>query len=322
MSQVGEARRVAKGASERLGFDDEQAGRVAIVVTEAATNLVAHANGGELLILAQSQPNGQRSIDVLAVDRGPGMRNVAQNLVDGYSTAGTAGNGLGAIKRLSDDFDLYSQPDGGTVVMARVSAGKREQDSGYLEAAYVCVPKPGEHVSGDAVAMRISGHRGRFMIADGLGHGPGAQEASSSATRIFFDNDGDPREQLDLLHSALRSTRGAAVAIASIEDGGLSYAGIGNIAGVILDGELSRSLVSHNGIVGHHCHRIQQFHYPWPPSGVLIMNSDGLVTNWRLSQYPGLLAKAPAVIAAVLYRDFSRRRDDVSVLVVKEHRDA
>lgn len=323
MSQVGEARRVAKGVSERLGFDDEQAGRVAIVVTEAATNLVAHANGGELLISARSQPDGEHSLDVLALDRGPGMMNTAQSLVDGYSTAGTAGNGLGAMMRLSDDFDLYSQPDGGTVVMARIKAGKREQNSGYFEAAYVCVPKPGEHVSGDAVAMRISGQLGRFMVADGLGHGPGAREASLSATRMFLDNDRDPSELLDLLHSALRSTRGAAVAIASIdaEGGGLMYAGIGNIAGVIMDGELSRSLVSHNGIVGHQCHRIQQFHYPWPRSGVLIMNSDGLVTNWRLNQYPGLLAKAPALIAGVLYRDFSRLRDDVSVLVVKEQRD-
>ncbi len=158
------------------------------------------------------------------------------------------------------------------------------------------------------------------MIADGLGHGLGAHEASASATRMFLDNNGSPGELLDLLHGALRSTRGAAVAIASIdiEAGTLAYAGVGNVAGAIVDGELSRSLISHNGIVGHQCHRIQQFSYPWPHSGVLVMNSDGLVTNWRLNQYPGLRAKAPALIAAVLYRDFSRHRDDVSVLVVKE----
>ena len=324
LSQVGEARRLAKGFSEHLGFDEEQAGRVAIIVTEAATNLVAHAGGGELLISGQSQPGGARAIDVLAVDRGPGMRNAAVSMLDGHSTAGTAGNGLGAIKRLSDHFDLYSQPDAGTVVLARVAATKRDSSPGSLEAAYVCVPKPGEQVSGDAVALRISDHRGTFMIADGLGHGLGAADASSSASKMFFEHDGAPSELLDLFHGALRSTRGAAIAIASIdpESSTVAYAGIGNIAGAILDGEHSRSLVSHNGIVGHQCHRIQQFQYPWPHSGVLVMNSDGLVTNWRLNQYPGLLAKAPALIAAVLYRDFSRRRDDVSVLVVKERRNA
>ncbi len=326
VSQVGEARRVAKGISERVGFDEEQAGRVAIIATEAATNLVAHAGGGELLISGHAQPGGARAVDVVAVDRGPGMRDAAQNLADGYSTAGTAGNGLGAIKRLSDVFDLYTQPGAGTVVMARVTAHRGAYQAGNLEAAYVCVPMPGEHVSGDAVALRISGRRGTFIVADGLGHGPGAREASASATRMFLDSENhqEPGEMLDLLHGALRSTRGAAVAIASIdtEGGALTYAGVGNVAGVIVDGEVTRSLVSHNGIVGHQCHRIQQFHYPWPHSGVLVMNSDGLVTNWRLKQYPGLLAKAPALIAAVLYRDFSRHRDDVSVLVVKEQRDA
>ncbi len=320
LSQVGEARRVAKGVSERLGFDEERAGRVAIIATEAATNLVTHASGGELLISVQNPPGGTRAIDILSIDRGPGMKDVTQNLVDGYSTAGTAGNGLGAIKRLSDVFDLYSQPGLGTVVLARVAADKQAITTGTLEAAYVGVPKSGEYVSGDAVALRISGDKGTFMIADGLGHGLGAFEASTSATKMFLENDGNPSQLLDLLHGALRATRGAAVAIAAIdvERATVAYAGIGNIAGIILDGELSRSLVSHNGIVGHQCHRIQQFNYPWSHSGVLVMNSDGLVTNWRLNQYPGLRAKAPAVIAAVLYRDFSRHRDDVSVLVVKE----
>lgn len=324
LSQVGEARRVARGVSERLGFDEEQVGRVAIIVTEAATNLVAHAGGGELLISARSQPGGKGVIDVLALDRGPGMRNAAESMVDGYSTAGTAGNGLGAMKRLSNHFDVYSQPGAGTVVMARIAGDQRESKSGNLEAAYVCVPMPGEHVSGDAVAMRIKDGKGTFMVADGLGHGPGASQASSGASKMFLETDGDPRELLDLLHGALRSTRGAAVAIASLdsEAGTLAYAGIGNIAGAIVDGELSRSLVSHNGIVGHQLHLIQQFQYPWPHSGVLVMNSDGLVTNWRLNQYPGLLAKPPALISAVLYRDFNRHRDDVSVLVVKEQQNA
>ena len=42
------------------------------------------------------------------------MRDVAQNLEDGFSTAGSPGTGLGAIVRLADDFDLYSRPESGT----------------------------------------------------------------------------------------------------------------------------------------------------------------------------------------------------------------
>jgi hypothetical protein len=48
------------------------------------------------------------------------------------------------------------------------------------------------------------------------------------------------------------------------------------------------------------------------------MHSDGLGTQWRLERYPGLIQKHPSLIAGVLYRDFNRERDDVTVLVAKE----
>jgi hypothetical protein len=47
------------------------------------------------------------------------------------------------------------------------------------------------------------------------------------------------------------------------------------------------------------------------------MHSDGLLTNWSLDAYPGLLTRHPALIAGVMYRDFRRGRDDVTVLAVR-----
>jgi hypothetical protein len=44
------------------------------------------------------------------------------------------------------------------------------------------------------------------------------------------------------------------------------------------------------------------------------------MSRWSLEDYPGLAARDPAVIAGVLYRDFSRRRDDVTVVVAAEPR--
>lgn len=163
------------------------------------------------------------------------------------------------------------------------------------------------------------------MIADGLGHGISANQASLEAGRIFVEEkSATPAQLLDSMNHGLRATRGAAVAVASIDCEGrkVRYSGIGNIAGAIFQGEFSRSMISHNGIVGHQSPRVQEFSYEWPASGLLVMNSDGLVTNWRMNQYPGLTQKDPALIAAVLYRDFSRGRDDVAVLVVKEADDA
>jgi len=53
---------------------------------------------------------------------------------------------------------------------------------------------------------------------------------------------------------------------------------------------------------------------------VLIQHTDGLGTHWDVDRYPGLLGRSPSLIAAVLYRDFNRGRDDVTVLVASEAR--
>lgn len=324
-SQVGEARRALKLVTDRLALPDEIAGRLAIIVTEAATNLVQHAKDGQVLICPYVLEHGECGVDVIAIDRGPGIYDVSRSLGDGFSTAGTAGNGLGAIQRLSDEFEIYSLPGSGTALLARVrsraATASRAFQPAALKAGFVCVPIRGEQVSGDTVAVRISSQGGTFMVADGLGHGIAANEASLQAARIFSEErDATPANVVDSLHHGLRSTRGAAVGVAAIscESRTVRYSGVGNIAGTIMQGDVTRSLISHNGIVGHQSHRVQEFTYQWPTPAVLVMNSDGLHTNWKLSQYPGLLNKDPALIAAVLYRDFSRGRDDVAILVVKE----
>jgi hypothetical protein len=50
----------------------------------------------------------------------------------------------------------------------------------------------------------------------------------------------------------------------------------------------------------------------------LVLYSDGLTTHWDLNAYPGLISRHPSLIAGVLYRDFNRGNDDVSVVVVKQ----
>ena len=162
-----------------------------------------------------------------------------------------------------------------------------------------------------------------LVVADGLGHGPLASVAAQAAIRIARERAADgPAEVFRAAHAALRSTRGAALAVAEIDPdrGMVRYAGIGNIAGTILTPgrERTSSLVSHNGIVGHEMRKVQEFAYPWSPGSTLVMHSDGLATHWRLDRYPGLLARHPSLIAGVLYRDFTRGRDDVTVLVARD----
>ena len=324
-SNAGEARRLAMAMSERLGFDETICGKAAIVVTEAATNLHKHAQHGEIIL--QGFREGSVGLEILALDKGPGMSDVGRCTVDGFSTSGSPGNGLGAMSRLSRQFEIHSSMDYGTIAVARLWQGlpRSRDDSGLLEVGAVNLPVAGEEVCGDAWAVEEIGDSTLVMIADGLGHGPIAAEASREAVESFRQNSSLSTEQiLWAAHDLLRKTRGAAMAVTLIDSGrGVArFCGIGNISGVILSQDKAgrASMVSHNGTVGHTIRKVQEFVYPWSSDSLLIMHSDGLATRWNLDRYPGLIAQHPSLISGVLYRDSSRKRDDVTVLVGRERR--
>jgi anti-sigma regulatory factor (Ser/Thr protein kinase) len=302
-TDVANARRRIGGLAARLGYNETNAGRVAIVVTELAQNLLRHGGGGE--ILAGADPERTAGIEIMALDRGSGMVDVAACLRDGYSTGGTSGNGLGAVQRLANQMLFHSIPQKG--IMPNTAA--------------LCVPKTGETICGDTAAI-VSRPDGTFgvLLADGLGHGPQAATASAEAARLFRKHTpASPAAMLATLHAGLRATRGAAVAVASIDPAArqVTYSGIGNIAGFICDTGGVRRMVSHSGTAGHTAGRLQDFRYPLHSRPVLVMYSDGLATSWSPESHPGLFALDPLLIAGVLYRDHARGRDDASVVVWK-----
>ena len=158
------------------------------------------------------------------------------------------------------------------------------------------------------------------MVADGLGHGPGAAHAAAAISNTFDDERSlAPAQFLGAAHQRAKGTRGAAVAMAQLDlsTRRVEHAGIGNISGILVDGEIVKGMFSHNGTAGVLVRKMQAFEYIWPVGGLLVMHSDGLQSRWSLASYPGLQARHPAVIAAVLARDFSRGRDDLTVLVAK-----
>jgi anti-sigma regulatory factor (Ser/Thr protein kinase) len=322
-SHAGEARRQAAVYSEQLNFEERPRGALAIVVTEIVTNLVKHVGSGTLL-LETFGTNGHKGVRVMALDKGSGIKDLAAALRDGHSTAGTAGNGLGAIKRLSDVFDIYTVPGAGTAVLAEVWSSKKSSKHTSLDVGVVSVPIKGEQVCGDGWGAKETANSILLMVVDGLGHGILAAEAAREAEKIFADSRSDsPTPILQNSHDSLRKTRGAAMAVASLnlERGVMAFAGVGNIAASIVAPGASRGMASHNGTVGHYLQRIQEFSFPWNSQSVLIMASDGLNTRWDLQPYPGIWSKHPAIIAGLLYRDFSRERDDVTVLVAKNRQD-
>ena len=315
---MGEARRQIMTLAGLVGLDADQQGKLALVVNELGSNLVKHAGGGELLVRALEDPAG---IEVLALDRGAGMSSVAECFRDGYSTASSPGTGLGAVERLAAFVDVYSTRPGGTAILARVDAsGRREARVPAMLVGAACVPKAGEDVCGDGFAVAAALSCPTVMVVDGLGHGLGAADAARLAVAAFESApDLPPAAQVQAIHDALRGSRGAAVAVARIDPGQglIAYSGIGNVAGAVVSGGGTRHLVSGNGTAGHNATRINEFTYPWSDDALLVMHSDGLGSRWQMERYPGLPGHHPALVAGVLYRDWSRGRDDVTVVAVR-----
>src|SRR5688572_5353073 len=191
-SQTADARRTARKMAEKIGFDTNRAEEVAIVVTEACTNLLKHAGRGEVLLCTSGAEDreDQKSLEVLAIDRGPGMDDLNQCLRDGYSTGGSPGQGMGAIMRLSNASDFYSNPAKGTVVLARWAgigdAAASRQSRARLQIGAVNVCKPGQEVCGDSWGVIQAEDHTIFLVADGLGHGYEAKAASAEAVRMLY----------------------------------------------------------------------------------------------------------------------------------------
>ena len=321
-SRISEARGAAVRAAQNAGLDEQQCGRVGIVATELASNLTKHALKGEFLI-GVTEWNGLPTVEMFALDQGPGITNLTECLRDGFSTAGSPGTGLGAVARLSSTFDMYTQPGKGTALLASVQGtngnGKATRPPS-MEVGAVWLAKPGEEISGDGYAVHHQRDRSLYVVVDGLGHGPDAAAVARESLDVFRERVTlNPAAIVELMHRALRSTRGGAVAVAEIDlcQKVVRFAGVGNISGVIVGPDGPRHLVSGNGIIGHDVRHIREFSYPWVKNGILVMHSDGLGTKWDLHSYGGLLARSPGIIAGVLYRDFARHRDDLAVLVAR-----
>ncbi|WP_162201675.1 ATP-binding protein [Pseudoxanthomonas suwonensis] len=315
-TQAGQVRREAQELARLAGFGELDAGRVTLVAMEVATNVLRHGRGGRVL-LALVQGRTGLGVEVCGIDRGPGF-SLANCLPDGYSTGGTPGQGLGAIKRQSQVFDAWSDARG-AVVLARIYGERtRDEDLGY---GALRVPMRQETVCGDAWYLGADGDRVSGALVDGLGHGLLAAEAAETGIAAAAEAAGlDVEEVVARMHARMSSTRGGAAA-AFIHDPGagvVRFAGVGNIAAAIHEpGMPGRGLASHPGIVGSQYRRAPAFVVPATPGALLLMHSDGLQTRWSLAQYEGLAFRHPALVLAVLLRDFDRGRDDTSALAVR-----
>ncbi|SPC07785.1 ATP-binding region, ATPase-like:Stage II sporulation E [Cupriavidus oxalaticus] len=328
-SRVGEARRLAADLCARLAFDSVLAGRIAVVANELSSNLVRHAVGGRMLIGARAAGDSML-IELISLDNGPGMRDPQACMRDGYSSAGSAGQGLGAVQRMADDFDIVSRFGQGSVILARFYRD-REPGGCPVRAApvrgctvgAVYLAAPGEQVSGDGWAIAQHDGGADVVLADGLGHGPLAADAARAALAAFAEMPcASPSQVVERAHAALRSTRGAAVSAARLDLRGnqIHFAGAGNVMGRVVSGTADRTLLPQHGTPGIQVRAIQEQVMDWPAYALVILFSDGVQSRWQLDD-ASLLRHDPTVIAAFIVWKFGRGRDDATVLVIRRAED-
>lgn len=320
-SGVAQARRATIKLAQSLGFSERYQADAALVATEAATNIIKYAGSGEIL-LRRYASGDVLGLELLALDRGPGIANLDAARRDGFSTGGSLGAGFGTMSRHSHLFDIYSVAGAGTAVLARIQNSKSHAaDTSSYAVGARSTPKAGQEICGDAWGADERGGLMRAVLLDGLGHGPLASVASSCAVDIFRQSDRNdtPESILRRSHEALKSTRGAVMAVVQIDTsaGSIKFAGVGNIVGIVASGESIQHLLSTDGTVGYNMRLVRQSSIEWTPRSVIILTTDGLSTRWNLNRHPGLIQHHPSLIAAVLHRDFARDTDDATVVVVK-----
>ena len=307
-------RAAALALAGRLDFPAARADQVALAITEAASNLHKHASQGAML-LRIGRDSGKPGIEMVTIDAGPGIRDTSAVLRDGHSTSGTLGIGLGAIRRLADFCELYSAPGHGTVVVARFWP---QPGPGTPRYAGLVRPITGETDCGDVFGAAETDNCVTGVLCDGLGHGPLAATAAMEAVMTVLEEPAvEPAVLVERAHRRMNHTRGGALGVVQVAGPIIRFAGLGNIAATILADSTRKGMLSVPGIAGHQARAIRQFDYEAPPGAAIVLHSDGISSRWDPRVLPGLCARDPLVIAAVLLAEAGTRRDDAGVLVLK-----
>ena len=100
------------------GFPRPDPTLIATAISEIARNIVVHVGRGEI-VLQPFEDTDRYGLTVVAIDRGPGIRDVEAALRDDVSGRRGLGLGLPGARRLMDEFELRSDAENGTVVTMR-----------------------------------------------------------------------------------------------------------------------------------------------------------------------------------------------------------
>lgn len=314
---------LARSGCERLardiGMEKVQAADVATAVSELATNLLKHGATGGKIIVREINREGNRGLEVISSDLGPGIADIDQAMVDGYSTAGSLGIGLSAVNRLMDEFEIRSDVGEGTMITTRkwlkpVSCLSLPK----MDLSVFSRPLPGQRHNGDACFIKRYEDKVVFAVIDGLGHGRDACEASQAAVDCLNNCYRRPfTEIFRLCHERLKKTRGAAMSLCriNIKDRIMTHAGIGNVDTRVYSSETAPRPFCINGTLGVAMRTVKVDEYPLPEHCVIIMFSDGISGRFSPDSLRGFLNLKPQSLARQIMDNHARDNDDATIIV-------
>ena len=323
-SDAYEARRLVRSMAVDLGFSLKESEDLAIVVSELSSNLVRHAGGGQLVF--NSLVDGTRlGIKIDSLDNGPGIAEVEKAIIDGFSTSGTLGYGLGTIKRLMEEFYIQSRTEGQTgtlVTCLKWRKHSRKVVSCPLSFGSASRPRPDMVLNGDSFTIRQWNHSALLALIDGLGHGKYAHEAARTATEYIETHYDQPLTMIFRgVEKACRATRGVVMALARFDwsKGAirLTFARVGNISARGVDNSHPISFPVQRGIIGYNAPEPIVVKYRWEPSQVLVLHTDGLTKAWRWEDFPQLAEASTSYTAEFLLHKLARNDDDATVIVAR-----
>jgi anti-sigma regulatory factor (Ser/Thr protein kinase) len=306
----------------RVGLPDSPAAALVNVASELAHNQRVHARGG-FVVVRDAVRGPDRGLEVMAADDGDGIVDVAQALEgrgrrDVAGPSASLGIGLAAVLELADEVDFDVRLGEGTCVWARKFAHTdvRRRRVGIYGRAF-----RGESTSGDDAAFVRTADALHVGLADGLGHGEGAREASERARHILVAHpELDPERLLARCDQALARTRGAVMAVARIEESGgeVAIASVGNVSAHLVGPTGSKHFGGSSFFLGAPggVKRLATERGSVQAGQALVLFSDGLSSRADLAGDAMLLRQEPIVIAQRAVEQFGRHNDDATVLVV------
>lgn len=315
---VAEARVRTREVGGSVGFVGERLERLVSAVSELASNQLVHARGGLLSISAIAR-GAVPGIEVIAADRGDGMRDPVRAFAGvGERSSGSLGVGVSAVRRQVDELDVDVRLEEGTCVWARKFA---EPVPRRPEVGIYGVPRLGERVSGDDAMFARSDGGLTVALADGLGHGPVAREASRTVIEALRAASGAAlTPTVQRLDELARETRGAALTIVRLDEAAraLECVAVGNVIAMYVDLQGTKHFGGSAWTVGGKAHTakpVRPERALAPQGGALALFSDG--SSRSASIEAQTLRDPPILTAQRLAQTFGRSNDDVTVLVVR-----